>query len=122
MAEYAAKQTASQSRGDLEMSDIRLLDEGDDDDLIFGQSNLTSVLANPDFGRRRCTPSPAVTHLRLPTWSTVCYVYRPWDRFLNFVRERPHPLFNTPAAGLAEQARMQQHTLAAPLTSLLLFL
>lgn len=53
MAEHASKQTVAHPRGDLEMSDIRLLDEEDDDDLIFGQSNLTSVLANPDFGRRR---------------------------------------------------------------------
>ena len=39
---------------DVEMSDLRLLEDDDDDDLMpFGQSNLTSVLANPDFGRRR---------------------------------------------------------------------
>ncbi|KAL3136319.1 hypothetical protein ABBQ38_005583 [Trebouxia sp. C0009 RCD-2024] len=81
MAEHASKQTVAHPRGDLEMSDIRLLDEEDDDDLIFGQSNLTSVLANPDFGRRR-----------------------PWDRFLNVLKERPHPLFNAPAAGFAALA------------------
>ena len=59
MADQAAKQTNAQSRGDLEMSDVRLLDEGEEDDFMaFGQSDLTSVLANPDFGRRRCTRTP----------------------------------------------------------------
>ena len=53
MAEHVTQQSVAQARGALEMSDIRLLDEEDDDDLIFGQSNLTSVLANPDFRRRR---------------------------------------------------------------------
>ena len=56
MADHGAKQTNAQSGGDVEMSDVRLLDEGEEDDfMVFGQSDLTSVLANPDFGRRRCT-------------------------------------------------------------------
>ena len=56
MADHATKQTNAHSQGDLEMSDVRLLDEGEEDDFMaFGQSDLTSVLANPDFGRRRCT-------------------------------------------------------------------
>lgn len=63
----------------VEMSDVRLLDEDETDDTLpFGQSNLTSVLANPDFVRRR-----------------------PWDRFVHFLQERPHPLFNFPTAGFA---------------------
>lgn len=55
------------------MSDVRLLDEGEEDDFMaFGQSDLTSVLANPDFGRRRCTR--ILAHCRkfscsMPSWS-----------------------------------------------------
>lgn len=53
MADYAAKHDP-QPGGDVEMSDVRLLDEDEEDDFMaFGQSDLTSVLANPDFGRRR---------------------------------------------------------------------
>ena len=44
------------SNTEVEMSDVRLLEE-EDDTLPFGQSNLSSVLANPDFGRRRSAPS-----------------------------------------------------------------
>ena len=29
---------------------------------------------------------------------------RPWDKVLNFLQERPHPLFNIPAAGLVDYA------------------
>lgn len=53
------RQQARNGQSDVEMSDIRLLDEDEDDYSIpFGQSNLTSVLANPDFSRRRynCRP------------------------------------------------------------------
>lgn len=47
------RQQARNGQADVEMSDIRLLDEEDDYTIPFGQSNLTSVLANPDFSRRR---------------------------------------------------------------------
>ena len=51
MADYAAKHDP-QPGGDVEMSDVRLLDEDEEDDFMaFGQSDL--ILANPDFGRRR---------------------------------------------------------------------
>ena len=51
---------------DVEMSDIRLLDEEDDYNIPFGQSNLTSVLANPDFGRQRYQTSSAMDALLCP--------------------------------------------------------
>lgn len=58
MADHAAKPADPTSRGDVEMSDVRLLDADDEDDFMaFGQSDLTSVLANPDFARRRCAAS-----------------------------------------------------------------
>ena len=53
MTDYASVQSNQAVTADVEMSDVRLLEEDDDDTLPFGQSNLTSVLANPDFGRRR---------------------------------------------------------------------
>ena len=109
MADHAAKQTSAQSGGDLEMSDVRLLDE-EDDFMAFGQSDLTSVLANPDFGRRRCTRiltyvkvSRAACQAGQTFFVLVLCVCRPWDKLLNFVQERPHPLFNVPAAGLVDQ-------------------
>lgn len=55
MSDYAMTQNNGDGGRDVEMSDVRLLDEDEmDDTLPFGQSNLTSVLANPDFARRRC--------------------------------------------------------------------
>ena len=48
-------------RTDVEMSDIRLLDDDEDYNIPFGQSNLTSVLANPDFGKRRLTCKHNIT-------------------------------------------------------------
>lgn len=81
MTDYASVQSQQTATADIEMSDVRLLEEDDDDNLPFGQSNLTSVLANPDFGRRR-----------------------PLDRLLRTLQEWPHPLFNTSAAGFAALA------------------
>ena len=112
MADHAAKQTNAHSQGDLEMSDVRLLDEGEEDDFMaFGQSDLTSVLANPDFGRRRCTrivtpstSSCAVCRAGQNASIVMLCVCRPWDRIRNFLQERPHPLFNVPAAGLVVHA------------------
>lgn len=55
MSAYSPTRSNGHGGTDIEMSDVRLLDEDDmDDTLPFGQSNLTSVLANPDFVRRRC--------------------------------------------------------------------
>lgn len=79
MSDYAMTQNNGDGGRDVEMSDVRLLDEDEmDDTLPFGQSNLNSVLANPDFARRR-----------------------PWDQFLRYLQERPHPMFNFPTAGFA---------------------
>ncbi|DBB05404.1 TPA: hypothetical protein ACH3X3_010619 [Trebouxia sp. C0006] len=79
MSDYAMTRNNGDGGRDVEMSDVRLLDEDEmDDTLPFGQSNLTSVLANPDFARRR-----------------------PWDRFVRYLQERPHPMFNFPTAGFA---------------------
>lgn len=55
MSAYSPTRSNGNGGTDIEMSDVRLLDEDDmDDTLPFGQSNQTSVLANPDFVRRRC--------------------------------------------------------------------
>ena len=63
MSDFAARQNEVQPQGDLEMSDVRLLDDDEEDlTMPFGQSNLTSVLANPDFGRRRCLSASIVTN------------------------------------------------------------
>lgn len=110
MADHAAKPADSASRRDLEMSDVRLLDADDEDDFMaFGQSDLTSVLANPDFARRRCartvSTSCGLSHANMQDFTiAILCVCRPWNRFLNFLQERPHPLFNIPAAGLMDPA------------------
>ena len=55
MPDHASSDRSREER-DIELSDVRLLDEqGTDDSEIFSQSNLTSVLANPDFARKRCS-------------------------------------------------------------------
>ena len=107
MTEFAARQDAMQREGDLEMSDVRLLDGDEDDDTMpFGQSNLTSVLANPDFGRRRCPHSlyAVKQYVCLRDLFNMAFMScRLRDRALDFLQERPHPLFNVPSAGESVQ-------------------
>lgn len=102
MSDYAMTQNNGDGGRDVEMSDVRLLDEDEmDDTLPFGQSNLTSVLANPDFARRRCCSTYArmISCVAVLSLYILYLFYRPWDQFLRYLQERPHPMFNFPTAG-----------------------
>lgn len=102
MSDYAMSRNNGDGERDVEMSDVRLLDEDETDDTLpFGQSNLTSVLANPDFARRRCCSRYAklISCIAVLSLHILCPFSRPWDRFVHLLQERPHPLFNFPTAG-----------------------